>query len=91
MTIVNRVCPEMSDIIAVQLECKHCRATISYPPDGWTPVTLKCPNCEVTLVSPSPQSKEFLALSELSGALKTLRNSDGLGFKLRLEFDWYDR
>ncbi len=88
MTIHNRFCPEVSDIVAVQLECGHCHATISYPPDGWNPVTLKCPNCPVTLVNPSPQSKDMMALSELSNALKILRDrSNNLGFKLRLEFD----
>jgi len=91
MTIHNRFCPEVSDIVAVQIECTHCHATISYPPDGWNPITLKCPNCAVTLVTPMPQAKELMALAELSSALKTLRSSSDLPFKLRLEFDRQDR
>jgi hypothetical protein len=91
MTIHNRFCPEASDIVAVQIECKHCHATISYPPDGWKPTTLKCPNCPATLVTALPEAKELMALGELSNALKILRSSSDLEFKLRLEFDWKDQ
>jgi hypothetical protein len=38
-----------------------------------------------------PQAKELLALGELSNALKILRSSSDLEFKLRLEFDRQDR
>lgn len=92
VTIHNRFCPEVSDIVAVQIGCKHCHATISYPPDGWKSTTLgKCPNCSVTLVSPLPDAKEVMALGELSNALKILRSSSDLEFTLRLEFERPDR
>jgi len=88
MTILNRFCPEMSDIMAIRLECGTCDAAISYLPDSWnTAATLKCPNCAVELVSPSLQTKGSIALRELAESLKLLRNTPNLGFRLRLEFD----
>ena len=90
MTIINRFCPELSDIVAVRLECKHCHVTLSYPPSDWKPAYLKCPNCGATLVSASPQSKELVLLGELADALRRLANAGDLEFQLRLEFDRCD-
>jgi hypothetical protein len=91
MTIINRFCPEVSDIVAVQLQCKRCRSSLSYPPDTWKPGDLKCTNCGVTLVSPAPNSRELRALEGLVDALRELAKPDGLEFQLRLEFNRDDQ
>jgi hypothetical protein len=85
MTTINRICFEFSDIVAVQLECLHCHATISFPRKGWEPAALQCPNCKVTLVTDKDNPPEFFALSALSDALKDLSNNK-FAFQLRLEF-----
>jgi hypothetical protein len=86
MTIINRLYPELSDILAVQLECRNCHATISYPTACWKPASLKCPNCSVTLVTgPEAHSKELSALSELAHSLKQLSDCETLAFQVRLE------
>jgi hypothetical protein len=88
MTILNRFCPEASDIVAIRLECSACDAAISYSPARWNPSTLRCPNCAAELVGPSPHSKESIALRELADSLKILRNpTTNLAFRLRLEFE----
>ena len=89
MTIINRRCFEVPDIVAVQLECTHCGATISYPPGTWKPSYLKCPNCSLTLVAGSlnqlsPELSALLALTDGLRELLTLKNPE---FRLRLEFD----
>lgn len=95
MTIINRICFELADIVAVQLECKKCHATISYPKADWTPTSLKCPNsnCSAALISGSAgeQSEELRALDEFATGLKRiLNNSQQFAFRLRLEFDQQD-
>ena len=87
MTIINRLCPELSDIQAIQLECKHCSALVSYPMGKWNPSGLTCPNCAVTLVRvPESHSSELVALKLLAEGLNKLLNpSEELKFVLRLE------
>src|SRR6266849_4116511 len=87
MTIINRLCPELSDIVGVQLECNKCHATISCPPASWTPGFLNCPNCSVTLVRfPEANSPELAALMLFADGLKKLLTpSEERKFRLRLE------
>jgi len=90
MTTINRICPELSDIVAIRLECNHCHATISYPPVDWKPNSLRCPNCSVTLVSgttPNNLSDELRALLALADGLKELLAIKSAEFRLRLEFE----
>ena len=89
MTTINRICPELSDIVAIRLECKHCQATICYPTASWKPNGLRCPNCSAMLVhgSPSNLSDELRALSELAESLKALLTSKSPDFRIRLEFE----
>ena len=88
MTTINRICFELSDVLAIRLQCKHCGAAISYPTDNWKPGFLKCPNCPATLVTkPSEgESKELHALASLANALKELSKPDTFEFRLRFEF-----
>jgi len=101
MTIINLICPELSDIKAIRLECPHCGVTISCVPQKWEPSGLDCPNCEKTLIKGSQTypSDELKALCQFSEGLKTLlqllrfaENAEKKGehparFKLRLEFN----
>jgi hypothetical protein len=89
VTTINRICPELSDIVAIQLECNNCHATISYPPATWKPSYLKCPNCSVTLVEGSMQhlSDELRALFALQEGLQDLLKNKNAQFRLRVEFD----
>jgi hypothetical protein len=92
MTIINRICPEAADILAIRLECNHCHATISYPPATWKPSYLKCPNCSVTLVNGTLQnlSDELSALWALAEGLQGLLKAKNAEFRLRFEFDQQD-
>jgi hypothetical protein len=91
MTIINHVFLEPADIIAVRLECKKCRSTLSFPLTSWSPTPLACPNpaCGATLISSSMQgSEEYKALDALSVALKQLRvNGKSFQFNVQFEFD----
>jgi hypothetical protein len=89
MTIINRFCPELSDIVAIQMECGNCHATISYPPAKWTPKALECPSCSVTLVAGSTNnlSAELRALYALQEGLQELLTNKTLKFRLRLALD----
>ena len=89
MTIIKRICPELSDILAIQIECKYCHSTISYPPSSWKPAILKCLNCPATLVrglTPNQQSEELRALCALAEGLQDLLKIKDAEFRLRLEF-----
>jgi hypothetical protein len=92
MTVVNRICPELSDIVAVRLECTKCGSAVSYQKTDWTPAYLKCPNanCGAILVpgSSSDMSEELRALDELASGLRRMLNHGArFSFRLRLEFD----
>ncbi len=88
MTIINRVCVELSDILAVRLQCKGCQSAISYLPKDWKPTALRCPNCDAIMIEKS----ELRALELLAESLRTLMPADEAAkkkprFELRLEFD----
>lgn len=92
MTTINRVCYELSDIVAIELECKNCHALICYRPNDWTPTTLKCPNsnCGKHLVPSADTglSEELRSLEELAlGVKRVLNNCKQFPFHLRLEFN----
>jgi uncharacterized paraquat-inducible protein A len=78
MTVINRICPELSDIKAIRLECNQCGAMISYIPKNWKAKFLDCPNCSVSLVrardNSGNQSPELLALDGLVESIKELIN-----------------
>ena len=88
MTIINRICVELRDILAVRLQCKNCQSAISYLPKDWKPTALRCPNCDAIIIEPS----ELRALELLAEGLRTLMPADDaaekkLRFEVRLEFE----
>jgi hypothetical protein len=90
MTIINRICPELADVIAIRLECKHCNATISCVPDKWSPAALRCPGCNAQLVTgayPQSLTDELQGLLEFTEGLRRLRKLNSPDFRVRLEFD----
>jgi hypothetical protein len=90
MTIINRFCPEIADILAIRIECKQCGAAISYPKGEWTPGFLQCPSCKTRLItgSTSEMSEELQALQPLAEGLRLIwKNHKDLRFNIRLEFD----
>ncbi len=95
MTVINRICFELSDIVAIELECNECNTLICYRPTDWTPTILKCPNsnCGKQLVpaAASGLSEELRSLEELAlGIKRVLNNCKSFPFHLRLEFNQPD-
>jgi hypothetical protein len=92
MTTINRICFELSDIVAIELECKKCKTITCYPKGDWTPAWLKCPNsgCGQPLIrgSANDPSEELRALDEfVTGLKRVLNHSKEFAFSLRLEFN----
>lgn len=89
MTTEKRFVVRFTDIKAIRLECKRCHATIGLPPDNWKQATiemLSCKNCGHEWMKPMGASEK--ALAKMSDAIRDLiRDADGLGFELQLEFD----
>jgi hypothetical protein len=84
MTIIKRIYFEPSDILAIQLECRKCGATISCRLKDWKPAEVTCPNCFVQLIK---DGREALTLKMLADSLNALLTyNDTLSFRLRLEF-----
>jgi len=88
MTIIKRIFFEPSDILAIQLECRKCGATISCGLKNWHPEAARCPNCSVPLIE---DIKDVFPLKKLAEALNELLTyKDTLSFRLRLEFNQPD-
>jgi len=86
MTIINRFCPELSDIKAVRIECAECGTALSYDVSkDWKARGVDCPNCRATLVGEGPSLR---ALQGLAEAIKlSLLVDNARSFRVRLEFD----
>ena len=84
MTIIKRIYFEPSDILAIQLECRKCGATISCPLKDWKPREASCPNCFVPLIKFAKEESTLIMLAESLNALLTY--NDTFSFRLRLEF-----
>lgn len=101
MTIINLICPELSDIKAIRLECPRacCGAIISLVPQKWEASALDCPNCGYTLIAYSNEeasafkvvdqfAKGLKGLLQLAQNAKVIEKEKGkrTQFRLRLEF-----
>jgi uncharacterized protein YerC len=83
---------EAADLIALRLECAHCRATLTLPiADQLDIVTLRsCPNCKAKWAVLDKTAYEGL-IQEFSAATKKLQrvaraeNAGALGFAFTLE------
>jgi hypothetical protein len=89
VTIINRVCVELCDILAIRLQCKSCQSAISYLPKDWKPKALRCPHCDAIMIESSEtEASELRALRLLAEGLRTLMGTKiEPRFELRLEFE----
>jgi len=73
----------VSDVIGVEFECKHCHARISLPPDA-TRALWQCPSCNEDWLLPN--TDEHNAIQTLLAVFKsTERALQGRSFSLRLQ------
>jgi hypothetical protein len=93
VTLINRTCFELSDIVGIQLECDTCHTLVSLKPRTWIPDSIECPGCRHHFVKKESrqgaiQSPEFSALEAFVNAMKTLSTMGAqLNCQLRLEFE----
>ena len=87
MTFEHRILLELTDILAIRLECKKCHATLGFPPDreNLLPPTT-CKNCRLEWMKTG--SDEDKALRPFLDNLRQLRDdANGLGCAIKLEFE----
>ena len=87
MTFEHRFLLELTDILAVRLECKKCGATLGFPPSQGTVLPpAECKSCShVWMQTGSAADKGLRALFD---NLRQLRaDAEGLGFRIKLEFE----
>lgn len=47
MTVEDQVVIDLTDVLAIQCECRQCDTVISYPIDKWEPSEMQCPGCKL--------------------------------------------
>ena len=87
MTVDDQLLIDLDDIRAIQFRCRNCGTTVGHPPEKWSPSVFRCPNCGSEWIG--SQTIALKAVTELSGALKSLLGPDGksLPFSVRLQIE----
>jgi hypothetical protein len=84
VTVDERVVIDLSDVIAVELECQHCHTTFSVPVKEWKPGEAKCSNCSEDLWG-QQAGGEVQDLRNFASALKALlHRGKSLPIRLRI-------
>lgn len=72
MAIDERLTVGLGDVLAVQVECTNCQATVNYPVERWSPLmAAQCPACSEVLWE--GQTDTVDALRSFARGLKALR------------------
>jgi len=79
VTVDDRLFLDLKDIVAIQVECPECHATISSTPAEWHPKETICPNCPKTLWPAG--GSEIQRLVRVADALREITTG---GPKIRL-------
>ena len=48
MTVDDRLVIDLTDVLAIQVQCKSCGTAITYSPEKWEPREMMCPGCTQT-------------------------------------------
>jgi hypothetical protein len=84
VTIDERVVIDLSDVIAVELECQKCHTAFSVPVEKWKPGEAKCSNCLEDLWG-AQAGGEVQDLRNFASALKALiHRGKSLPIRLRI-------
>lgn len=86
MTIDDLMTIDVDDIVAIQLECAKCRATLAIPPGELQAREIACANCSTAIVRRRHQT-ETNPLEDLAYGLRTLAAESGEkgGLRVRLQ------
>jgi hypothetical protein len=72
MTTEQRVILELSDVLAVRLECVRCGAAVILKPTDWREAPFECPGCHNTWELPSVPNQAYSPINQLGLGIRRL-------------------